>query len=286
MPFIANPFSFVEVTEDHVRWQHGFNDRFNLPLESVRARHDPTGWFWGQLLGTGDVVIAEATEHRIPNVLRGRALRKRITNQRSLKEESQERLCASEAERTSLTEFEDFAVCLPVIPNGVFFVLRHAMDAFPCGAEYLVNVGSVVIRGDELAHFREKSEDSRNGYRVKVVAPFAGKVVYKGFAAFSQLWDAKNGWPEFHNASNNIMIALQPAKGQSLTRATAIAYSDLIEFVGKELNGYRDTDVVKTVRQELAWLCEAKEKITSTDIETSWKDLWNQYLAARQSASQ
>ena len=86
LPFLGNPLAYVEVTDKHVRWRHGFNERFELPIAIVRARLEtgPTGFFWTQLLGTGDVVITdETTEYRVPMVLRGRALRKRITVQRS-----------------------------------------------------------------------------------------------------------------------------------------------------------------------------------------------------------
>lgn len=77
-PFVANPFAFVEVTDNQVRWQHGLNERFALPIEKIQTRLDAAPGLLGQLLGTGDVVVIDniaGVEYRVPRVVRGRALR-------------------------------------------------------------------------------------------------------------------------------------------------------------------------------------------------------------------
>jgi hypothetical protein len=86
LPFIPNPLSYVEVTDSEVRWQDGLNERWRLPLEAVRASHDPKGLLWGHLFGSGDVVVTDVTDHRVPDVLRGRALRAKIAQQREILE--------------------------------------------------------------------------------------------------------------------------------------------------------------------------------------------------------
>lgn len=77
-PFVANRFAFVEVTDSHVRWQHGLNERFALPIEKIQTKLDAAPGLLGQLLGTGDVVVIDniaGVEYRVPRVVRGRALR-------------------------------------------------------------------------------------------------------------------------------------------------------------------------------------------------------------------
>ena len=115
-----------------------------------------------------------------------------------------------------MTQLEDYAVWLPPVPHGVYFVLRHAMSAVACGSSHVVTKCALVNAGDVLGHFRDQSPGSTSTVRAEMVAPFAGKIVFQGLKDFAEVWDSHEAWPQFNSSpSLNVLVAIQPALGQS-----------------------------------------------------------------------
>jgi len=86
IPFLPNPFCYVEVENGKVRYKRFWGKpQFNLPLAEVEAQFEPAGRIWnGNLLGTGTVSIGTPSSKPKPiaNVIGGGNLCEHIVSEK------------------------------------------------------------------------------------------------------------------------------------------------------------------------------------------------------------
>jgi hypothetical protein len=229
-PFLMNPLSFVEVTTGQVRWQHGLIERFALPIETVQTRLDAAPGLWSQIVGSGDVVIIDAgVEYRVPNVLRGRALRERITRQRTFSDE------AAHTHGQSDPPLEDYVICIPQPPtlvvDAVWEISRARAWAITSAFQAERQVkrqGDWVMKGETIAFLG-----------APIVAPVAGRIRMMGGSYGHCGWPDGADWPQHDDEYFHTLAKIQPVKGSDTDGYVDQAYNAVFRFLEKQITQER-----------------------------------------------
>lgn len=209
---IVNPLTFVEVSNGRVRYVKNGRECFNLEASEITlVNFQPKGV--SQLLGYGTVTVSHAgTSHEIPNMNDGSGLKKAIESSRKSNRKIPD------------SELEDFVVMIPK-PETDIYNLGNCYSPEVC-----VKVGSFIEKGTTLGKF---------GWPIK--SPIAGKVCFAGVGRAPTSWKTDINWPLGGGASGGLdqqhfvtnlhdamLVAVRPRKGEYVSDAVQVAYSDYL----------------------------------------------------------